>query len=121
MNLPSIEEFAAGTGHSLRRVIKDSFLRLPDEFKNIKARRMLLERQAGVCPLCKEKLPSHGTHVDHIWTTLEATDAVMAGSVDLISAYNRLWSDKNMRVVHPACNNARNRALSGGEPSLPAT
>src|ERR1700722_5176616 len=100
MKLPSIEEFAAGTGHSLRRVIKDSFMRLPREFKNIKIRKIILERQNGICSLCEKELQGTGTHVDHIWTTCEATDAVMDGSVDLVSAYNRLWGDGNMRVVH---------------------
>ena len=117
MKLSSIEEFASGTGHSLRGVIKDSFMRLPREFKNTKLRKIILKRQNGICPLCEKELQGTGTHVDHIWTTCEATDSVIDGAVDLVSAYNRLWAEENMRVVHSGCNIARNRVTPGTGPA----
>jgi hypothetical protein len=49
------------------------------------------------------------THVDHKWTTDEAANAVLEGSMDLISAYNKLWASKNLRAAHAACNFGRNR------------
>jgi len=109
--LPSIEEFAADTGMSLRRVIKGALLRLAPEFRTAKVRRELLAKQDSICPICGKTLVDGGreTHVDHKWTTDEAANAVLDGSIDLIRAYKRLWSPENLQAVHAACNFGRNR------------
>lgn len=44
------------------------------------------------------------THVDHKWTTDEAANEVLAGRMDLISAYNKLWAPENLQVAHAKCN-----------------
>jgi hypothetical protein len=110
-SLPSIEDFAAKTGNSLRKVIKGALLRLAPEFRTAKVRRKLLLTQKNLCPVCKEEtlVDSRETHVDHKWTTDEAANVVFDGSMDLISAYNKLWAAENLRAVHAACNFRRNR------------
>jgi 5-methylcytosine-specific restriction endonuclease McrA len=112
--LPSIEEFADKTGNSLRKVIKGALLRLAPEFKTAKVRRRLLLKQNSLCPICGcvgNALVDSGkeTHVDHKWTTDEAANAVLAGRMDLISAYENLWAPENLQVAHATCNFRRNR------------
>jgi len=114
MQLPSIEEFADKTGNSLRKVIKGALLRLAPEFRTAKTRRELLLRQNRLCPICGEvgnALVDSGkeTHVDHKWTTDEAANAVLDGSMDLIAAYNKLWAPENLQAAHAACNFGRNK------------
>lgn len=121
--LPSIEDFAANTGNSLRRVIKGALLRLAPEFRTAKVRRDLLLKQNNLCPICGETLVDGGreTQVDHKWTTDEAANAVFDESMDLIRAYNKLWATENLRAVHAACNFRRNKkeAVSGDTMNLP--
>jgi 5-methylcytosine-specific restriction endonuclease McrA len=112
--LPSIEEFADKTGNSLRKVIKGALLRLAPEFKTAKVRRELLLKQNSLCPICGKvgnALLDSGeeTHVDHKWTTDEAANAVLDGSMDLITAYNKLWAPDNLQAAHAACNIGRNK------------
>jgi 5-methylcytosine-specific restriction endonuclease McrA len=109
--LPSLEEFADKTGNSLRKVIKGALLRLAPEFRTAKVRRELLLKQNSLCSYCGDALVDSGreTHVDHIWTTDEAANAVLAGSMDLISAYNKHWAPENLRAIHAKCNFGRNR------------
>jgi 5-methylcytosine-specific restriction endonuclease McrA len=111
--LPSIEEFADKTGNSLRKVIKGALLRLAPEFRTAKVRHQLLLKQDSLCPICGEAgnalVDSPETHVDHKWTTDEAANAVLDGRMDLISAYNKLWTPDNLRAVHRACNFRRNK------------
>lgn len=112
--LPSLEEFADKTGNSLRKVIKGALLRLAPEFRTAKVRNKLLLKQNSHCPICGcdgKALVDNGTetHVDHEWTTDDAAKAVFDGSMDLISAYNKLWAQDNLRAVHRACNFGRNK------------
>ena len=117
--LPSIEDFAAKTGNSLRRVIKGALLRLAPEFRTAKVRRELLRKQNRLCPLCNEPLvDSSETHVDHEWTTDESANAVFDGSMDLITAYNRLWAPENLQAVHAACNFGRNKKEAVSESAI---
>jgi 5-methylcytosine-specific restriction endonuclease McrA len=114
VQLPSIEEFADKTGNSLRKVIKGALLRLAPEFRTAKVRRELLVKQNSLCPICGEvgnALVDSGkeTHVDHKWTTDEAANEILAGSMDLIAAYNKLWSPENLRAAHASCNFRRNK------------
>jgi 5-methylcytosine-specific restriction endonuclease McrA len=111
--LPSIEEFADKTGHSLRRVVKGALLRLAPEFRTAKVRRELLLKQNNLCSCCGNALVDSGreTHVDHKWTTDEAANAVFDGSMDLISAYNKLWAPENLQATHAKCNFGRNKKL----------
>lgn len=114
VRLPSIKEFAEKTGTPLRRVIKGALLRLAPEFRTAKVRRKLLFKQENICPYRKCQngvLVDDGkkTHVDHKWTTDKAANAVLDGSMDLISAYNKLWAYDNLQAVHAACNFGRNR------------
>jgi len=114
--LPSIKDFANGTGLPLRRVIKGALLRLAPEFRTAKVRRELL-KQNSICPICGKTLVDGGkeTHVDHKWTTDEAADAVLNESMDLVSAYKKLWASENLRAICAACNFGRNKkaALKG--------
>jgi len=112
--LPSLEEFADKTGIPLRRVIKGALLRLAPEFRTAKVRRELLLKQGNLCSCCGDaRYPllddGHAMHVDHKWTTDEAANAVLDESMDLISAYNKLWAPDNLRAVHAKCNFGRNR------------
>jgi 5-methylcytosine-specific restriction endonuclease McrA len=112
--LPSIEEFANKTGNSLRKVIKGALLRLAPEFRTAKVRRGLLLKQNSLCPICScvgKALVDNGkeTHVDHKWTTDEAANEVLAGRMDLISAYNKLWTPENLQAAHATCNFRRSR------------
>jgi 5-methylcytosine-specific restriction endonuclease McrA len=114
MRLPTIEEFADKTGNPLRKVIKGALLRLAPEFRTAKVRRELLLKQNNVCPISgcvKGPLVDSGkeTHVDHKWTTDEAANAVFNGSMDLISAYNKLWASDNLQAAHAPCNFRRNK------------
>jgi hypothetical protein len=114
MRLPSIEEFADKTGIPLRRVIKGALLRLAPEFRTAKVRRALLLKQNSRCPICEpggDLLVDNGreTHVDHKWTTDEAANAVLAGSMDLIDAYKKLWEQENLQAAHAGCNFGRNK------------
>ena len=107
--LPSIEEFADKTGNSLRKVVKGALLRLAPEFRTAKVRRGLLLKQNSLCPICscvETALVDNGreTHVDHKWTTDEAANEVLAGRMDLISAYNKLWAPENLQTAHAKCN-----------------
>jgi len=119
VRLPSIEEFADKTGNSLRKVIKGALLRLAPVFRTANVRRKLLLKQDNLCPLCgkvDKVLGDSGreTHVDHKWTTDEAANAVLDGTLDLISAYNKLWAQENLQVVHAACNySARKKQRKG--------
>lgn len=121
--LPSIEDFATKTGNPLRKVIKGALLRLAPVFRTAKVRRELLLKQNSLCPLCEKEplVDSRETHVDHRWTTDEAANAVFDGSMDLISAYNKLWATENLRAVHAACNFRRNKkdAIRGDSMKLP--
>jgi 5-methylcytosine-specific restriction endonuclease McrA len=112
--LPSLEEFADKTGNSLRKVIKGALLRLAPEFKTAKVRRKLLLKQNHICPYHKCPIgvlvdDGKETHVGHKWTTDEAANAVLDGTMDLISAYNKLWADENLQAVHRSCNFRRNK------------
>jgi hypothetical protein len=112
--LPSLEEFADKTDNKLRKVIKGALLRLAPVFRTAKVRGDLLLKQNYRCPICdgaNGPLVNNGreTHVDHEWTTDEAANAVLNESMDLISAYKKLWSSENLRAVHRACNFARNK------------
>ena len=113
--LPSIEEFADKTGNSLRKVIKGALLRLAPEFRTAKVRRELLRKQNNICPSPKchagVLLVDDGkeTHVDHKWTTNEAANAVLDGTMDLISAYKKLWEPENLQAVHAKCNFRQNK------------
>ncbi len=114
VRLPSIEEFAEKTGNSLRKVVKGALLRLAPEFRTAKVRRELLLKQNSLCPICGKAgnvLVDNGreTHVDHKWTTDEAANAILDGSMDLISAYNKLWAPENLQAAHAACNFGRNK------------
>jgi len=110
-SLPSIEEFAAKTGIPLRRVIKGALLRLAPEFGTAKLRRKLLLKQDNICSCCGNALVDSGkeTHVDHKWTTDEAANAVLDGSMSLVYAYQKLWEPENLRAAHAACNFGRNK------------
>jgi 5-methylcytosine-specific restriction endonuclease McrA len=112
--LPSIEEFADKTGNTLRKVVKGALLRLAPEFKTAKVRRRLLLKQERRCPICGKLgnvLVDNGreTHVDHKWTTDEAANAVLDGTIDLISAYSKLWAPENLQAVHATCNFGKNK------------
>jgi hypothetical protein len=111
LRLPSIEEFADKTGVPLRRVIKGALLRLAPEFGTAKLRRKLLLKQDNICSCCGNALVDSGneTHVDHKWTTDEAANAVLAGSMSLVDAYQKLWASENLRAAHAACNFGRNK------------
>ena len=111
VRLPSIEEFADKTGNPLRKVIKGALLRLAPEFGTAKLRRKLLLKQNNLCPCCGNALVDSGTetHVDHQWTTDEAANAILDGSMDLISSYNKLWAPENLQAAHAACNFGRNK------------
>jgi hypothetical protein len=62
---------------------------------------------------------SRETHFDHKWTTDEAANAVLAGSMDLIRAYKKLWAPENLLAAHAACNFGRNKkAVMGASTSL---
>src|SRR5216683_1284988 len=94
-------------------------VRLAPEFRTANVRRKLLLKQNNLCPLCgkvDKVLVDSGreTHVDHKWTTDEAANAVLAGTLDLICAYNKLWAQENLQVVHAACNySARKKQRKG--------
>jgi len=114
MTLPTIEDFADKTGNSLRKVIKGALLRLTPEFRTAKVRRELLLKQDSLCPICGcvgDALVDNGreTHVDHKWTTDEAANEVLDGSMDLIHAYMKLWAPENLRAAHASCNFGRNK------------
>jgi 5-methylcytosine-specific restriction endonuclease McrA len=113
VRLPSIEEFANKTGNPLRNVVKGALLRLAPGSATV-LRRGLLLKQNSLCPICGDVgnvLVDNGrqTHVDHKWTTDEAANAILDGSMDLISAYNKLWAPDNLQVAHAACNFGRNK------------
>ena len=113
-DLPRIEDFAAETGNSLRRVVKGALLRLAPEFRTANVRRRLLLKQNNLCPVCTRVLVDSGkeTHVDHRWTTDEAANAVLDGSMDLISAYKKLWASENLQSIHATCNFGRNKKVT---------
>jgi len=73
-----------------------------------KYRRLLIEKQKGVCPLCNcERRPLDSrAHVDHIipvrWFAYNVT-------LPLTEAYRQCHALDNLRAVHPECNNDRNR------------
>jgi len=107
IRLPSIEEFADKTGNPLRKVIKGALLRLAPGTAKV-LRRELLLKQNSLCPICGEA-GSTETHVDHKWTTDEAANAILDGSMDLISAYKKHWAPDNLQAAHAACNFGRNK------------
>src|SRR6202048_1307504 len=104
MTLPTIEEFADKTGNSLRKVIKGALLRLAPEFRTAKVRRELLVKQNSLCPICGEggsALVERGKepHVYHILFKQKTAYEILAGSMDLIAAYNKLWAPENLRAA----------------------
>ncbi|HVB88549.1 MAG TPA: hypothetical protein VNK23_17955 [Candidatus Dormibacteraeota bacterium] len=73
--------------------------------------RKLVEKQGGICPLCKDRdHPLDGrAQVDHIISVKSFADDL---SIPLTEAYMRCHALNNLRAVHPECNNARNRKIS---------
>lgn len=109
LELPSIENLSIGIDIPLRRLIKQGLFGISREFKTAKVRRELLVKN-NICSICNTLMnDSKETHVDHMWTKNEATNAVFDGSLDLISAFNRLQAPENLRVVHASCNWGRNK------------
>ncbi len=73
-----------------------------------KHRRVLVEKQKGVCPLCNGEcgpLDSRA-HVDHIISVKSFADNL---TLPLTEAYLRCHAPDNLRAVHPKCNSDRNR------------
>lgn len=67
----------------------------------------LIKKQKGICPICKggRKLDSRA-QVDHIVTVKEFANKL---TLPLTKAYKQCRDLKNLRAVHPKCNNAQNR------------
>jgi hypothetical protein len=73
-----------------------------------KYRRALVEKQGGICPLCKGELGPLDSRacVDHIVPVKSfAADLVLP----LTEAYLRCHALNNLRAVHSKCNGDRNR------------
>jgi 5-methylcytosine-specific restriction endonuclease McrA len=71
-----------------------------------KHRKALVEKQEGRCPLCGESLADSSVTVDHI---VSVKTFAYDLSIPLTDAYRRCHALDNLRAVHRACNNKRNR------------
>jgi 5-methylcytosine-specific restriction endonuclease McrA len=79
-----------------------------------KHRKVLVARQNGVCPICKDTFTDDDrVHVDHI----EPVKTFAANlALPLTDAYRQCHALDNLRAVHAHCNSDRNRKKVLDEP-----
>jgi 5-methylcytosine-specific restriction endonuclease McrA len=70
-----------------------------------KHKKVLLEKQNGICPLCNGALVDDAV-VDHIISVKQFAYNL---SIPLTDAYVQCHALDNLRAVHSKCNNFRNR------------
>ena len=80
-------------------------------FRLSRDRPRLLNKQNGVCAICRKELSDNGndTHIDHIKTANEVADKVLKGKLTFDEAYSKFWEDSNIRAVCRLCNLGRNK------------
>ena len=79
--------------------------------KGVPSRASLIAKQNGVDPITNTPIvdDGHRTHVDHIWTRKQATEAIVSGQMTDVEAAAKLWAPDNLRAVHARTNYERNR------------
>lgn len=107
-----LAKFAAETGQPLAVVVKE-MLSFNHFFGSAGRKRdwktAWLTKHGRRCRLCGKHMKKMDDLVlDHVRTMKVAAEDALSGKMRLAESYNTLWAEKNMRVVHSACNYGRN-------------